>query len=75
LRPQEVFGNELADELRARVFVGVVLIRSANAGDEERTKYLRSGAVDGCIGKEGSNRDLALAVEDHFVRKSLGYMW
>jgi hypothetical protein len=66
---QVVLGTDLADFLRSRGFRGLVLIRSANASDEERAMYMRSGSVDGCIGKEGSNKEVALSIKAQFVLK------
>lgn len=50
-----MYGTDIADDLRSRNFSGVVLIRSANASQTDRSAYMRSGAVDGCIGKDDSH--------------------
>jgi len=64
-----VFGTDLAESLRGQGFEGLVLIRSANAADADFAEYLRSGAVDGCLSKDGSNRDVASSVRREFLKK------
>jgi hypothetical protein len=66
---QVVFGTDLAELLRGQGFKGLVLIRSANAADADFVEYLRSGAVDGCLSKDGSNRDVASSVRREYLKK------
>jgi len=61
-----VYGTDIADDLRSRNFAGVVLIRSANASQTDRTAYMRSGAVDGCIGKDDSHVKVVESVRHVF---------
>jgi len=55
--------------LRGQGYKGLVLIRSANAADVDFAEYLRSGAVDGCLSKDGSNRDVASSVRKEYLKK------
>jgi len=52
-------GTDLAVELRNRHFEGLVLIRSGNSTAVDIKRYMQSGAVDGCLDKDGSYASLA----------------
>mmetsp|Transcript_1599 Transcript_1599/g.3216 ORF Transcript_1599/g.3216 Transcript_1599/m.3216 type:complete len:97 (-) Transcript_1599:294-584(-) len=64
-----VYGTDLADQLRSHGFAGLILIRSANAGDADCTDHRLSGAVDGCISKDGSNKDLVASIRKEYAPK------
>jgi hypothetical protein len=57
-----ILGTDLAHDLRARGFRGLVLIRSANSSTEDAEEYLRDGAVDCCLGKTQSHKDMSASI-------------
>jgi hypothetical protein len=65
---QVVFGTDIARELRARDFNGLVLIRSANSSDLDAQKYMADGSVNATLGKAESHKDMAQKIRVAFVQ-------
>jgi DNA-binding NarL/FixJ family response regulator len=64
-----ILGSDLACHLKAQSFHGLILIRSANSSSSDVERYMAQGCVDACLGKEGSNHDIAAAIRKVFVEK------
>ena len=64
-----VYGTDLALELRARHFKGLVIIRSANSSKEDHEHYMLGGAVDGCLGKAESYLSTARLIRAAYEQK------
>mmetsp|Transcript_2374 Transcript_2374/g.5152 ORF Transcript_2374/g.5152 Transcript_2374/m.5152 type:complete len:168 (+) Transcript_2374:1917-2420(+) len=64
-----VYGTDLATELRARRFEGLIIIRSANSSKEDRESYMLGGAVDGCLGKAESHKSTARLIREAYEQK------
>jgi hypothetical protein len=67
-----VLGTKLAMDLRSESFEGLILIRSANSTKEDVAGYLRTGAVDGCLGKDQGSKELVNDICSAFHRKQAG---
>jgi DNA-binding response OmpR family regulator len=64
-----VLGTNLAEDLRSRNFEGLILIRSANSTKEDVAGYMRTGAVDGCLGKDQGSKELVADICAAFRQK------
>jgi hypothetical protein len=64
-----VYGTDIADQLRASKFMGLILLRSGNADDAACAIYQKSGAVDGCFDKSDSNKQLAESIRKMYADK------
>ena len=67
-----MLGTELAKDLRCRDFRGLILIRSANSTKMDVATYLRTGAVDGCLGKDNGSKELVIDICAAFHQKREG---
>jgi hypothetical protein len=67
-----VLGTKLAKDLRIRDFKGLILIRSANSTKSDMATYLRTGAVDGCLGKDNGSKELVMDICAAFHQKREG---
>jgi len=65
-----VYGTDLAIELRARNFTGLIIIRSANAFEKDlHFRTLREKPVDLWLDKEGSNQDVVEPIREAMAEK------
>ena len=63
-----MLGSDLAKQLRSQGFAGLILMRSASSL-EDFAGCLESGVIDGCLGKETSNRTLCDEIKAAYVDK------
>ena len=59
-----VLGTDLAVELRKYNYQGLVIIRSANSSTSDFESYMASEAVNACVGKSESHKDLAARIRN-----------
>ena len=64
-----MYGTDLAETLRRLNYAGLIFICSANSTDSDMALYLESGAVDACVGKGGSSKDLALRIQEKYAKR------
>lgn len=64
-----VLGTDIAHDLRARHYEGLVLIRSANSSTFDCEVYMSSGEVDGCLGKAQSHIELIRGIAKAYWEK------
>lgn len=64
-----ILGTDIAHNLRAQNFQGLVLIRSANSSTIDCARYLSSGEVDGCLGKAQSPSELVQSITKAYWKK------
>lgn len=64
-----ILGTNLAKELRSRGYQGLILIRSADAAEDDEKIYKTGGAVDGCIGKNASGVATADLIRAEYIKK------
>jgi len=64
-----ILGTDIAHNLRAQNFQGLVLIRSTNSSTIDCERYLSSGEVDGCLGKAQSPSELVQSIAKAYWKK------
>ena len=65
-----VLGTDLAVKLREHSFRGLIIIRSANSNSTDFEFYMSTRAVDFCVGKSESHKDLAAKIKAEFINKN-----
>jgi len=59
---ETAYGTDIAQTLRDRNFKGPILLRTGNSSLHEKEKYMASGTIDSCMGKDGHHDDLAARI-------------
>lgn len=58
-----VYGTDLALKLRQHLYQGLILIRSANSTNSDFEFYKSNGAIDACLNKSQTHKELKNQIE------------
>jgi hypothetical protein len=62
-----VLGTVLANKLRSNGFKGIVVLRSADDAEDHQHDFMKDGAVDICVGKTQSMKELAETIRKKVI--------
>ena len=66
-----MYGTDIADQLRASNFIGLILLRSGSPDCPKCVTSLGLGHIDGFLDKAGSNKQLADTIRNEYTKKSV----